>query len=78
MKKHPPAPDRTRRRLLTTAAGFAASAAWVGLANAQQPRPGQPRPANPPRRPAEPAPPAVTSLPNGFPWIETQAGFAYV
>lgn len=78
MKKLPLAPDRTRRRLLTTAAGFAASAALAGLANAQQPRPGQPRPANPPRKPAEPPPPAVTSLPNGFPWIETQAGFAYV
>lgn len=78
MKRHPSAPDRTRRRLLTTAAGFAASAVWAGFANAQQPRPGQQRPANPPGRSTAPPPPPVTSLPNGFPWIETQAGFAYV
>ena len=80
MKKPPKSPDGVRRLLLTATAGFAASVIWTGIAGAQQPRPGQPRPAAPPaRKPAEPPPPpAVTSLPNGFPWIETQAGFAYV
>ena len=81
MKRIPPAIDRTRRRLLTTAAAFTASAAWASLAYAQQPpRPGQPaRPAAPPRKPAEPPPPPTpTSLPNGYPWIDTQAAFAYI
>ena len=78
MKIPPKAPDRVRRRLLTTAAALSATALWSTLGNAQQPRPAQPARPPAPRRPETPPPASATSLPNGYPWIDTQAAFAYI